>query len=152
MLLHASYLLTISSTLGFMMPAPYGSLDHYGSPPTDYPPMNHQQYADPKPSSSEPYSSTYATSPSMHGQHQSRRSGGHPVLPPYQASSIPRSPYQQTLGPMRASPTPMSYAPASNDSTSMSSSASHTYSYPAVHANLPAQNLSSLGSTSSYPP
>lgn len=139
--------------MGFMMPAPYGSLDHYGSPPTEYPPMSHQQqYAEPKPSSSGAYSSTYATSPGMHNQHQPRRSGEHPVLPPYQPSAISRSPYQQTLGPMRASPTPMSYPPTSNDATPMSSSASHNYSYPAIHANLPAQNINSLGSTASYPP
>lgn len=141
------------STLGFMMPAPYGSLDHYGSPPSDYPPMSHQQYAEQKPSSSGPYASTYAPSPNMHGQNQTRRSVEHPVLPPYQSSSVPRSPYQQTLGPMRASPTPINYPSTSNESAPMPSSTSHTYSYPAIHANLPGQNLNTLGSsTSSYPP
>ncbi|KAF2707449.1 hypothetical protein K504DRAFT_504613 [Pleomassaria siparia CBS 279.74] len=146
---HPSVELQDMSTLGFMMSAPYASLDHhYGSSQSDYPPMSHQQYAESKAPSSGPYAPSYASSPSLHGQNQQRRSGEHPILPPYQPQSVPRSPYQQTLGPMRASPTPISYPPTSNESTPMSSSTSHSYSYPAVHANLPGQNLN----TSSYTP
>ncbi|KAF2869107.1 hypothetical protein BDV95DRAFT_112491 [Massariosphaeria phaeospora] len=145
------------STLGFMMPAQYGSLDHYGSNSAinspNYPPMSQQPYSDAKPSTSGPYAHSYPHSPSLQSPGEPRRSGEHAVLPPYPPSSIPRSPYQQQLGPMRTSPGPMNYPPSSTESPSMLSSASHSYSYPAVHANHSGQSLSPLGSnTSSYPP
>ncbi|KAF2252664.1 hypothetical protein BU26DRAFT_562387 [Trematosphaeria pertusa] len=140
------------STLGFMMaPAQY-NMDYVSPPPLDspsYPPIS-QSYSDTKASSSASYAPAYASSPNLQGHSHSRRSTEHPVLPPYQAPSMPRSPYQQALGPMRASPSPMSYPPTSSEPSPMLSSAPHSYPYPAVHANLPGQTLGS--NSSSYPP
>lgn len=160
-----------SSTLGFMMaPAPYGMEHHYGSPPnmdspsewptplggaragsltrTGYPPIS-QPYPDVKSSTSTSYAPTYSVSPNMHGQPQSRRSTESSGMPPYTASSLSRSPYQQSMGPIRTSPTPMNYSTNSGEPSPMLSSAPQPYSYPAMHSNLPA---ASLGSTPSYPP
>ena len=150
-----------------MAPAPYGMEHHYGSPPSmespskqrtppnttgsltriGYPPIS-QPYTDAK--SSAPYAPTYSASPSMHGQGQSRRSTEPTGMPPYQGSSLPRSPYQQSMGPIRTSPTPMNYPSNAGEPSSMLSSAPQAYSYPAIHSNLPPASLGS--NTSSYPP
>ncbi|KAF2176400.1 hypothetical protein K469DRAFT_723246 [Zopfia rhizophila CBS 207.26] len=145
------------STLGFMMPAQYEPLPHYGSPPSlespSYSTMNQQQYPESRPAHQQPqtsaaYAPTYTSSPALQSQNPQRRSGDHATLPPYQ-SSVPRSPYQ-----LRASPTPpMNYSPASSDPPPMLSSAPPTYgNYTSIH-NLPGQSIPPLGSnTSSYPP
>ncbi|KAF2267653.1 hypothetical protein CC78DRAFT_64024 [Lojkania enalia] len=149
------------STLGFMMPAQY-PLDHYGSPPAldspSYQPLNQHPYSESRTSqqqsqSSGAYAPTYTSSPSLQNQSQPRRSGEHTVLPPYQQpSSVPRSPYQQPLGSLRASPTPMSYPSTTSEPSSMLTSAPHTYPYPAIQTNLPGQGIAALGSnSSSYP-
>jgi hypothetical protein len=158
------------STLGFMMaPAPYGMEHHYGSPPNlespskqstplrmtvgsltriGYPPMS-QSYTDNKSSTSASYAPTYTASPSMHGQPHSRRATESSAMPPYQPS-LPRSPYQQSMGPTRTSPTPMNYAPNAGEPSPMLSSAPQAYSYPAVHSSLPAAPLGS--NSQNYPP
>ncbi|KAF1966775.1 hypothetical protein BU23DRAFT_485554 [Bimuria novae-zelandiae CBS 107.79] len=142
------------STLGFMMaPAPYGMEHHYGSPPNlespSYPPIS-QPYTDAKSSTSASYAPTYSASPNMHAHHQSRRPTESSVMPPYPASSHPRSPYQQSMGPIRTSPTPMSYSGNSGEPSPMLSSAPQTYSYPAIQSNLPPASIGS--NTSNYPP
>ncbi|KAF2660696.1 hypothetical protein K491DRAFT_701513 [Lophiostoma macrostomum CBS 122681] len=146
------------STLGFMVPAQYGSLDHYGSPAAlnspNYVPMNQHHYSDSRsahqlPSTSGPYAASYTSSSNVPSQNQPRSSTEPNVLPPYQ----PRSPYQQTMGSMRASPTPMSYPPSSGEPSPMLSASSHAYSYPAPHGSVPSQGMTPLASnTSSYPP
>ncbi|KAF2737925.1 hypothetical protein EJ04DRAFT_561084 [Polyplosphaeria fusca] len=144
------------STLGFMMPAQYDL--HYGSPPSldspNYPPMNHafsDSRAPHQPQTTQSYAPPYTSSPSL--QSESRRPAEHNILPPYQPSSVPRSPYQQTAGSMRASPTPMSYATTSSEPSPMLSSAPHSYPYPPVHAPLPGQGVNGIPSnSSSYPP
>ncbi|ORY15874.1 hypothetical protein BCR34DRAFT_477273 [Clohesyomyces aquaticus] len=129
------------SILGFQMPAPYGSLDHhYGSPTAlgspAYPESRSTQQP---PHSSGGYMPAYTSSPSMQNHRPSSRPGEQTVLPPYQPP-IPRSPYQGSMGSMRAT-------------SPMLSSAPHSYSYPAMHANSPGQTIGTLAtSTSSYPP
>jgi hypothetical protein len=135
-----------------MVPAQYGSLDHhYESPSIDssgYANMNQHPYSDsrnPRPTTSGAYPPSYTSSS------QPRRSMEHTVLPPYQ-SSVPRSPYQQPLASMRASPTNMSYPPSASETSPMLNSPPHAYSYPAAHAGVPGQGLSPLNTTGSYPP
>ena len=148
-----------------MAPAPYG--DHYGSSPAmespskgkcppsivrrltriGYPPIS-QPYTDSKPSTSGSYAPPYPA-PSMQGQHQQRRSTEPSGVPPYQSASLPRSPYQQSMGPIRTSPAPMTY-PSNTEPSPMMSSAPQSYTYPAIHSN---PHPASLGSnTSTYPP
>lgn len=132
-------------------------LEHYGAPPSldspNYPPMHPAPYHDSRqsqhePPTSAPYAPSYPSSSGL-SQSQQRRSGEPPALPPYQPTSVPRSPYQQA--PMRGSPTPMTYSPASSEPAPMISTAS--YSYPPPHPSLPGQTMAPLGNTtSSYPP
>jgi hypothetical protein len=86
----------------------------------------------------------------MHGQPQSRRATEPSGVAPYPSSSLPRSPYQQSMGPIRTSPTPMSYSANSGEPSPMLSSAPQTYSYPAMHSSLPPASIGN--NTSSYPP
>ncbi|KAF1956542.1 hypothetical protein CC80DRAFT_472038 [Byssothecium circinans] len=142
------------STLGFMMaPAQYG-MAHYGSPhhlesPSDYPPMT-STYTESKYTSSTPYSSTYAPPHSLSSHDPSRRSTDLSAPhPSYQAPSLPRSPYQQSMAPVRTSNPPLHYPATSNEGPSMLSSAPQSYQYSA-QSNLPGQPLGS--NSASYPP
>ncbi|RYN32888.1 hypothetical protein AA0113_g2107 [Alternaria arborescens] len=131
------------STLGFMMPSSQYGMGHYGSPQTSYssgyPPL--QSYAEPRSSNSNPYSSSYASSP-VHNESQQRRPDQHPILPPYQPQhpSLPRSPYQQQQSTdlLRGHASPM--APSA-----------HSYTYSAPHNSVPAQSLGSNTYSSSQP-
>lgn len=129
-----------NSTLGYTVPHSQYGMHHYGSPQSSYssgyPPVSQQAYADSRSSTAGAYASSYASSPGLQHEHQSRRQDDHPVLPPYQPQhpSYSRSTYspQQPL-----------------DSVRPSSSAGG-YSYPAPHSNLPNQTLDS--NPSAYPP
>ncbi|KAF2277559.1 uncharacterized protein EI97DRAFT_457560 [Westerdykella ornata] len=129
------------STLGYMMPAQYGSMNHYGD-------QSYQQsYADSRVSSHQPTSSgAYIPGYTSRSPAADQRSN---ILPPYQQPSVPRSPYQQPIGSLRTSPAPM-YPPASGEAVLNSS---QSYPFPALHPGLPGQVLSPLPSNSpSYPP
>lgn len=120
-------------------------LTQKGYPPIDSP------YSDTKPTSSAPYNPTYTPSHSLSSHNTSRRSIEHPQsLPPYQAPSMPRSPYQQSMAPVRTSASPMSYPMTTSEAPPLLSSAPQHYSYPAMHGNVPAQPLGS--NSASYPP
>ncbi|CAG5147319.1 uncharacterized protein ALTATR162_LOCUS2018 [Alternaria atra] len=131
------------STLGFMMPPSQYGMGHYGSPQTSYssgyPPL--QSYAEPRSSNSNPYSSSYASSP-VHNESQQRRPDQHTILPPYQPQhpSLPRSPYQQQ----------QSTDPLRGHVSSMAPSA-HSYTYSAPHNSVPNQSLGSNTYSSSQP-
>ncbi|CAI6338412.1 unnamed protein product [Periconia digitata] len=151
---HDAYLRTqdMSAQIGYMMaPAPYamdyGSPHHLDSP--TYPPIE-SPYPDTKQTSSAPYPPSYAHSHSVSSHNTSRRSVDQPSLPPYQAPSMPRSPYQQSMAPVRTSASPMSYPMTTSEAPSLLSSAPQQYTYPAMHSNVPAQSLGS--SSGSYPP
>lgn len=159
----------LCSTLGFMMaPAPYG-MEHYGSPhhldspskrntalnETDiltrkgYPPIE-SPYPESKPTSSATYPPTYASSQNVSSQNASPRSVEQPQsLPSYQASAMTRSPYQQSMAPVRSSASTMTYPMTSSEAPPLPSSAPQHYSYPALHG-LPAAPLASH--SASYPP
>ncbi|KAF2849254.1 hypothetical protein T440DRAFT_132301 [Plenodomus tracheiphilus IPT5] len=128
------------STLGFMMaPSQYG-MNHYGSPPTTYSPNYPPQhsYAEQRSTGPGPYSSSYASSPSLTNDGHTRRQEPHTVLPPYQPQqSLPRSPFQpgQPQESMRGGSAPLA-------------SSSHNYTYSAPSSSLPSQPLGS----NAYPP
>ncbi|KAF2641364.1 hypothetical protein P280DRAFT_310852 [Massarina eburnea CBS 473.64] len=137
-----------------MAPAPYG-MDHYGSPhhldsPNDYPPMT-SPYTESKYTSSAPYTPTYAPAHGLSSHNISRRSTELSApLPPYQAPSMPRSPYQQSMAPVRTTPSPLQYPTSSSEGAPMLSSAPQNYPYPAIHSNHPGQALGN--NSNSYPP
>ncbi|KAF2814053.1 uncharacterized protein BDZ99DRAFT_516674 [Mytilinidion resinicola] len=135
------------SAIDFMVPSHYGSMDQYGSSaPLD----SHSYQMRQQSQSSAGYAPAYVSSPPLRSQSGRSEAG----MPPYQSTSIPRSPYQQPLGPMRGSPTPMSYPPGSSDSSAIiGTPPAHSYGYPAMQPTLPNQPISSLGNHgSSYPP
>ncbi|OCL08705.1 hypothetical protein AOQ84DRAFT_376505 [Glonium stellatum] len=148
------------STLGFMVPSQYGSLEHYGSPA----PLESQNYSlgqqqhysgsrqqQHQPQTSSAYAPTYTASPALRGH--PNRTPDQAVIPPYQSTQVPRSPYQQPLGSMRASPGPIGYPASSNDGSSILGSPPHSYSYPALQPTIAGQNIGPLaGNSSSYPP
>ena len=104
-----------------------------------------------QPQTSSAYPPTYASSPALRGH--SSRTADQAVVPQYQSTQVPRSPYQQPLGSMRASPGPIGYPASSNDTSSILSSPPHSYSYPTLQSTIPGQNMAPLGSnSSSYPP
>ena len=104
-----------------------------------------------QPQTSSAYPPTYASSPALRGH--SSRTADQAAVPHYQSTQVPRSPYQQPLGSMRASPGPIGYPASSNDASSILSSPPHSYSYPALQPTMPGQNMAPLGSnSSSYPP
>lgn len=125
------------------MPSSQYGMNHYGSPSTSYSPSYPPQhsYADPRSSASGPYGSSYASSPALPNEDQSRRGDEHAVLPPYQQQSQPlsRSPYQQQqpLSSMRGGSAPLT-------------SAAQSYTYPAPHSSIPSQPLGS--NSSAYSP
>ncbi|KAF2500091.1 hypothetical protein BU16DRAFT_556578 [Lophium mytilinum] len=152
------------SAIDFMVPSQYGSMDQYGSStPLD---SHSKDFRGTEPratlmmlagyqmgqqsQSSATYAPAYVSSPPLRSQSGRSEAG----MPPYQPTSIPRSPYQQPLGPMRGSPTPMSYPQGSNDSSAIiGTPPQHPYAYPAMQPTLPNQPIGSLGNHgSSYPP
>jgi|SRR5690242_4477602 len=128
---HTSTLADKSSTLGYTMPHSQYGMNHYGSPQSSYssgyPPVSQHAYSDSRSSTAGAYASSYASSPGLQHEQQTRRQEEHPVLPPYQPqhASYGRSAYSQhqTLDSARPS------------------SSTGGYSYPAPHSNLPSQNL-----------
>ncbi|KAF2199767.1 hypothetical protein GQ43DRAFT_104827 [Delitschia confertaspora ATCC 74209] len=116
--------------------------------------MSHPQYADSskspaqQPHTSAPYPPAYASSLSLQNHEQTRRSGDYAVLPPYQPSSGPRSPYQPSLASMRVSPAPLNYPPSSSEPTPILSPPPHNYNYPAIQPSIPPL----VSNNSSYPP
>ncbi|OCK90936.1 uncharacterized protein K441DRAFT_229651 [Cenococcum geophilum 1.58] len=147
------------STLNFMVPSQYGSLEQYGSPAPlesqNYSMGQQQHYSGSRQQQHQPQTSsaypTYASSPALRGH--SSRTADQTAVPHYQSTQVPRSPYQQPLGSMRASPGPIGYPASSNDASSILSSPPHSYSYPALQPTIPGQNMAPLGSnSSSYPP
>ena len=141
-----------------MMPAQYGSMNHYDSPsldPQNYPSMGQHPYSGSRTSQhqstpSRAYAPSYTSASTAQGP-KSRMPGEHTILPPYQHSPGPRTPFQEPLASMRASPIPMTYPPTPHEPTLNPNP--HSYPYTAVHTNISGQGLNPLtGNNTSYPP